>query len=169
MSVEANFIEFSKPFIDAAKNVFETMVFTKLEPQKPTLKTNNTSKGEVSAVLGLSGELEKNGAKTNYKAMLVLSFPYETYFKVAGAMLMESYTAYGPEIADVGGEIVNMIMGNAKRDLKVLGYSSNMAIPTMIEGKDHSIKYPNATNVVLIPIKCSHGDLYMELCYQEND
>jgi chemotaxis protein CheX len=169
MSVEANFIEFSKPFIDAAKNVFETMVFTKLEPQKPTLKTNNTSKGEVSAVLGLSGELEKNGAKTNYKAMLVLSFPYETYFKVAGAMLMETYTAYGPEIADVGGEIVNMIMGNAKRDLKVLGYSSNMAIPTMIEGKEHSIKYPNATAVVLIPIKCSHGDFYMELCYQEND
>lgn len=169
MSVETNFIEFSKPFLDAAKNVFETMVFTKLEPQKPIIKTDTTSKGEVSAVLGLSGELDNKGIKTNYKAMLVLSFPYETYFKVAGAMLMETYTSYGPEISDVGGEIVNMIMGNAKRDLKVLGYSSNMAIPTMIEGVNHSIKYPSATTVVLIPIKSSHGDLYMELCYQEND
>jgi len=169
MSVEANFIEFSKPFIDAAKNVFETMVFTKLEPQKPVIKNNNTSKGEVSAVLGLSGELDKKGTKSNYKAMLVLSFPYETYFKVASAMLMETHTVYSPDIADVGGEIVNMIMGNAKRDLRVLGYSSNMAIPTMIEGKDHSIKYPNATTVVLIPIKCSHGDMFMELCYVENE
>ena len=122
MTIEANFIEFSKPFIDAAKNVFETMVFTKLEPQMPLIKQDNTSKGEVSAVLGLSGDLEKKGVKITYKAMLVLSFPYETYYKVASAMLMETYTAYGPDISDVGGEIVNMIMGNAKRDLKVLGY-----------------------------------------------
>ncbi len=169
MSVDSNFIEFSKPFIDAAKNVFETMVFTKLEPQKPTIKKDNAARGEVSAILGLSGDLEKNGSKVTYKAMLVLSFPYETYFKIASAMLMESYTAYGPDIADVGGEIVNMIMGNAKRDLKVLGYSSNMAIPTMIEGKEHTIKYPNSTIVVLIPIKSAHGDMYMELCYQESE
>jgi chemotaxis protein CheX len=169
MSAESNFIEFSKPFIDAAKNVFETMVFTKLEPQKPMIKKDNAAKGEVSAILGLSGELDKKGIKSNYKAMLVLSFPYDTYYKVAGAMLMETYTVYGPDIADVGGEIVNMIMGNAKRDLKVLGYSSNMAIPTMIEGKDHSIKYPNSTTVVLIPIKSAHGDMFMELCYQETE
>jgi chemotaxis protein CheX len=169
MSSEANFIEFSKPFVDAVKNVFETMVFTKLEPQKPMIKKDNMSKGEVSAVLGMSGELDKKGVKTQYKAMLVISFPYETYYKIASAMLMETYTAYVPDIYDVGGEIVNMVMGNAKRDLKILGYSSNMAIPTMIEGKDHSIKYPNGTTIILIPIKSAHGELYMELCYVELD
>ena len=167
MTSQANFIEFSKPFIDAAKNVFETMVFTKLDPQKPMIKKDNMSKGEVSAVLGLSGDLEKGGVKSQYKAMLVLSFPYETYYKVASAMLMETFTSYVPDIHDVGGEIVNMIMGNAKRDLKTLGYTSSMAIPTMIEGRDHSIKYPNATTVILIPIKSSHGDMFMELCYVE--
>jgi chemotaxis protein CheX len=167
MSGQSNFIEFSKPFIDAAKNVFETMVFTKLEPQKPMIKKDNMSKGEVSAVLGMSGDLERNGVKCQYKAMLVISFPYETYFKIASAMLMETYTSYVPEIHDVGGEISNMVMGNAKRDLKILGYSSSMAIPTMIEGKDHSIKYPNGTTVIIIPIKSIHGDMYMELCYME--
>ena len=47
---------------------------------------------------------------------------------------------------DLGGEIVNMVMGNAKRDLKAIGYSSNMAIPSMIEGKEHTIKYPNSNS-----------------------
>lgn len=169
MAGESRFIEFSKPFIDAAKNVFETMVFTKLEPTKPIIKNDNLSKGDITAVLGLSGEVEKNGTKVPYKAMLVFSWPYDTYFKIASAMLSETYTSYSPEIHDVGGEIANMVMGNAKRDLRTMGYSSNMAIPSMIEGKDHTIKYPTGTTVILIPMMSAHGQMYMELCYTESE
>ena len=167
MSGESHFIEFSRPFVDAAKNVFETMVFTSLETQKPIIKNDFISRGDVSAVLGLSGELEKNGVRCHYKAMLVISFPYETYFKVSSAMLGETYTSYVPDIQDVGGEIVNMVMGNAKRDLKTMGYTSNMAIPSMLEGKSHSIRYPIGTHVVLIPFNSAHGPIFMELCYSE--
>ncbi|OUR99955.1 hypothetical protein A9Q84_02685 [Halobacteriovorax marinus] len=169
MSKEKNFIEFSKPFIDAAKNVFETMVFTKLSPQKPMIKKDNVSKGDVSAVLGLSGEMTKDGTAIPYRAMLVISWPYETYFKVSSAMLMDTFTEFNDEIADVGGEICNMIMGNAKRELNGMGYSSNMAIPSMIEGAAHNIKYPNGTVVILIPITSAHGDMYIEICYTEGD
>lgn len=165
----ANFLEFSRPFIEAAKNVFETMVFTKLEPSKPQIKSGNLSKGDISAVLGLNGSLEKNGETKIYRAMLVISWPYETYFKVAGAMLMEEYHEFTDEIQDVGGEICNMIMGNAKRELAGLGYTSNMAIPSMIEGENHTIKYPNGTIVILIPIKSAHGSMFIELCYAEFD
>ena len=133
MSGDSHFIEFSKPFIDAAKNVFETMVFTNLESQKPSIKSDDLSRGDISAVLGLSGETDKSGTHNHYKAMLVISFPYETYFKVASAMLGETYSSYVPDIHDLGGEIINMIMGNAKRDLKTMGYTSNMAIPSMVE------------------------------------
>lgn len=164
---QAHFLEFSKPFIDAAKNVFETMVFCKLEPQKPSIKKDNISKGEVTAILGMSGMLERNGNNTHYQAQLVLSFPYTTYFKVASAMLREPHTSFNPEIYDAGAEIVNMIMGNAKNDLKRLGYGSNMAIPTTIEGKNHMITYPTGTVVVLIPINSVHGEMYMELCYTD--
>ena len=165
MAGESNFIDFSRPFVDACKNIFSTMVMCNLEAQKPTIKSDNVSRGDITAVIGLSGDLEKGGKMTNYKAMLVLAFPYETYFKVASAMLGETYTSYHPDIHDLGGEIVNMIMGNAKRDLKTLGYSSNMAIPSLIEGPGHSIKYPAGTTVVLIPFESPHGPMYMELCY----
>ncbi|MBY0412841.1 MAG: chemotaxis protein CheX [Bdellovibrionales bacterium] len=161
----SDFIEFSRPFVDACKNIFTTMVMCNLDAQKPTIKTDNTSRGDITAVIGLSGELEKSGKKTPYKAMLVLSFPYETYFKVASAMLSETYTTYHPDIHDLGSEIVNMIMGNAKRDLKTLGYTSNMAIPSLIEGKGHSLTYPAGTTTVLIPFASAHGPLYMEICY----
>lgn len=167
MAGEMHFIEFSKPFIDAIKNVFETMVFTKLETQKPILKKGEPAKGDISSILGLNGEIDKNGTKFQYKAMLIVSFPYETYFRVASAMLGESYTTYVSDIHDLGGEIVNMVMGNAKRDLKSMGYSSNMAIPSTIAGQGHSINYPAGTHVVLIPFKSAHGEVYMEICYSE--
>lgn len=160
------FLEFSKPFIEAAKNVYETMVFSKLDPEKPAIKKDATSRGDVSAVIGINGVINKNGGNQRFKGMLVLSWSYETYFKVATSMLMEEFHSYSEEIADVGGEICNMIMGNAKRVLSENGYAIEMAIPSMIEGKDHTIKYPQGTTVVMIPMKSAHGVMYMELCFR---
>jgi len=162
-----SFIEFSKPFIDASKNIFEPMVFSKLDPGKPFVKTNNVSKGEVSAVLGLTGIRKTGNDTSNFQGMLVISWPYDTYLKVASAMLMDTFTEYNNDIADVGGEICNMVMGNAKRDLSTLGYKVDMAIPSMIEGRGHTIKYPTGTIVIVIPIKSAHGNFFMELCYKE--
>ena len=50
------------------------MVFTKLEPQKPSIKRDNAAKGEVSAILGLCGDLEKNGTRVHIKQCLLSLF-----------------------------------------------------------------------------------------------
>jgi chemotaxis protein CheX len=168
MTSKSNFAEFSKPFIDAAKAVFETMVFSKLEPQKPYLKTDSISKGDISAVIGLTGTIKKDNITKEYKAMLVISFPLDTYLKVASAMLGDTYSTFTEEISDVGSEICNMVMGNAKRDLIPFGYTCSMAIPSMIRGKDHSIKYPNNTLIIVIPVVLAHGPMFMEICYKED-
>lgn len=159
------FLKFSKPFITAAKGIFETMVYTKIEPSTPTIKKDNISKGDYSAILGISGDVEKDGKQTEYKGTVVISFPEETFLKVASAMLMEEYTEYSDEISDVGGEIVNMIIGNAKKELVVMGFSTNMAIPSMISGKGHTISYPEGTTMILIPINSAHGEFFIEVGY----
>jgi len=167
MPVDSRFIEFSKPFIDATKNIFETMVFSKLDNQKPSFKMNTTILGDVTSFINLSGEINQNGVKQPYEAILVISFPYDTYFKIAHAMLGETHTSYSSEIKDLGSEIVNMVMGNAKKDLLPLGYSSSMAIPVIFEGKNSPIIYPNEKRIVLIPFDCNHGSFFMELCFKE--
>lgn len=162
-----NFLVFAKPFIEAMKNVFETMVFTKVEANKPIYKSDNLTRGDVSAVMGMNGTFEKDGEELAFKGMLVISWPNSTYIKTASAMLMEEYTEYCEDIADVGGEITNMIMGNAKRDLNALGYKLDMSIPSMVGGKDHTIKYPDGVKVVLIPLSSQHGEFFMEICYKD--
>ena len=159
------FITFSKPFINAARVVFETMVFTKIEPGKPSVKKDELSRGDVTSVMGITGTFNADGSNKEIRGMFILSWPYETYIKMANAMLMESFTEYSEEISDVGGEITNMIMGNAKRELREIGYCIDMSIPSMIGGANHSITYPSGVTKILIPIISAHGPFFMEICY----
>lgn len=163
MTSNQNFLAFSKPFIEGAKNVFETMVQTKLVPGKPKVKTASDGLSDLTSFINVSGEL--NGKP--YQALMVISWPYDTYLKMSSAMLMEEFTEYNDEIKDVGSEICNMITGNAKRDLNGLGYTCSMAIPTMIEGKGHKLNYPNGTTIIYFPIESNHGEFVIEICYTE--
>jgi chemotaxis protein CheX len=161
---QENFLAFSKPFIAGAQAVFETMVATKLVAGKPKVKEDSDSLSDLTAVINISGE--RNDLP--YQALLVISWPYETYIKMSSAMLQEEYKEYNEEIKDVGAEICNMITGNAKRDLNGLGYNCSMAIPTMIEGKGHKLNYPNGTTIIYFPIKSDHGEFIVEICYTES-
>jgi chemotaxis protein CheX len=161
------FLDFSKPFIDATKNVFETMVYTSLECDKPSLKNTSVSYGDVTVLMGLNGKVKVDSVEMPFRGMLVLCFPMATYLKVASAMLMSEFKEFGPDINDVGAEISNIITGNAKRTLRTMGYLIEMCIPSTVHGKDYVISYPNQSKIVVIPVKCSHGDFNIELAYQD--
>lgn len=167
MNQNEQFLIFAKPFVEAIKNIFETMVFTQIEAKKPELKKDNQSRGDYSSVMGMNGTFEADGQSREFRGMLVISWPEQSYLKTASAMLMETYTEYNQDIADTGAEIANMIMGNAKRDLGGLGYKLEMAIPSMISGPGHTIRYPEGVRTVLIPLTCAHGEFYMEICYKD--
>lgn len=160
------YVQFARPFIEATKEVFSSMVHSPISPQRPTLKQGTHSHGDVSAIIGMSGTFEDGEKSNEFKGQFVISFPMETYLKAASAMLMEEYTEYNDEIADVGAEICNIIIGNTKRELSEMGFKIEMAIPSTVMGKDHKIKYPTGVHVVLIPVESKHGIFFMEICFK---
>ena len=161
------FLDFSKPFIEAARNVFETMVGTGIETGKPFIKEGSISQGDVSAIIGMNGTKEIDGVHREMQGQFVISFPEQTYCKVASTMLMEEHEELNAEIADVGAEICNMIIGNTKKVLAQNGYNISMAVPNTVTGKQHSIKYPNKVTIIVIPVSSAHGEFFMEICYQD--
>ena len=164
---DKNFVSFSKPFIDALKETFEMMVQTEIKAHSPKIKESPKAKGDITALIGMNGIVEKDGQQKDFKGLMALSWPEELYIKLAGRMLFEEYTEYCDEISDSGAEICNIVMGNAKNGLTPLGYKIDMATPSTIRGKNHEIKYPAKTTVVEIVISCDLGDFALELCYQE--
>jgi chemotaxis protein CheX len=56
---EAMDVKLISPFINATLNVLETMAFIKPEAGKPYLKKDNFAQGDVSGIVGFTGESNK--------------------------------------------------------------------------------------------------------------
>jgi len=164
---QSNFVEFSKPFIEALKETFEMMVQTQITPHTPKIKNSPVAHGDITAIIGMNGIVEKDGTQKDFKGLIALSWPEQVYVKLAGRMLFEEYEEYCEDIADSGAEIANIIMGNAKGQLANIGYKIGMASPTTVRGSNHELKYPPSTTVIEITIGTDIGDFSLEICYQE--
>ncbi len=166
MNIES-YVKFSRPFIDALKETFKVMVSTDITPHSPRLKSDSKARGEITAMIGMNGVIEKNGQQLKFNGLIALSFSKEVYLKIASAMMMQEFTDYHEDMEDTGAEIANIVMGNAKKVLAEQGYKIGMSTPTRIKGKDHEIKYPSNTVVVETSISSDHGEFTFDICYQE--
>jgi chemotaxis protein CheX len=166
MNVES-YIKFSRPFIEALKETFKVMMSMDITPHSPRVKNDTMARGEITAMIGMNGTVEKNGKQHEFNGLIALSFKKEVYLKIASAMLFQEFEDYSDEIEDTGSEIANIVMGNAKKTLATQGYKIGMSTPTRIKGKDHEIRYPNGTVVIETTIGGPMGEFSFDICYRE--
>jgi chemotaxis protein CheX len=153
--MDAKFID---PFISATLNVLETMAFTKAEAGKPYLKKDQIASGDVSGVIGLTGEVS---------GTFSVSYSEESILAIVSNMFGEEVKEINEEIKDAVGEITNMISGQARQELDRLGRSLRAAIPTVIMGKNHTITHVTAYPIIAIPFSTSKGDFTIEVCFEQ--
>ena len=101
-------VQLINPFINATLKVLETMAFVKAKAGKPFLKKDNTAKGDVSGIIGFTGET--NGTVS-------VSFDESCILKIVSSMFGEEITEINSEITDAVGEITNMISGQARQKI----------------------------------------------------
>ncbi|MDH3393861.1 MAG: chemotaxis protein CheX [Desulfobulbaceae bacterium] len=147
--------EFINPFLNATKNVIETMAQTPTQALKPKLKTGNTTYGEVTGIIGMASE--------NVSGTMVVSFSEACILKIVGNMLMEEPKGkIDDEIIDAVGELTNMICGGAKAELAKMNHKFDLATPTMIVGKGVEISHYSDQPTITIPFKSAAGDFVIE-------
>jgi chemotaxis protein CheX len=166
MNIEA-YVKFSKPFIDSLKETFKIMLLTELSAHSPKMKTHNKAYGEITAMIGMTGTVEKDGVVQDFNGLIALSFTKEVYLKIASRMLSQDFDDYHEDMEDTGPEIANIVMGNAKKILATQGYKIGMSTPNRIKGADHEIKYPSNTMVIETSMTSELGDFVFDICYRE--
>ena len=171
MVQESQFLSVATILAETTKEVFEKLVKTPLTYGSPGFKEGKEIKGDVASILGLTGVRqisdESGGGSADYKAIFVLTWPLEAYIKASNLMLKEKYTKYQYEISDVGGEICNVIVGNAKPKLEKEGFTANLSIPSVIHGSKHRVHYPLGSTIVAVPLNSTYGDMTLEFGYAE--
>ncbi len=161
------YIDFCKPFIESITDIYETMMSVELNAEKPEISDGSKAIGDISSMMGISGVYEGNGLKKSFKGNLMISWSMDSYVKTASAMLMEDFTDYNDEIADVGMEICNITMGGAKAVLNTKGYLIEMSIPTSMRGKELQYKPQEGVVTISTILNSTIGPVCISLNYED--
>lgn len=151
-------VEYIQPFILATRKVLSTMAFIDSKPKKPYLKSDDEFEayGDISAVIELDGEC---------KGSIGISFSEDCVLKIAFQMLGEEYPQLNSEVSDMVGEIVNMISGDARRELVKLGFNFTAGIPVIVSGPNHQLKHFVQERIIIIPFQTECGDFFIETSF----
>lgn len=149
--------EIINPFINATIEVLNSMAYTESIPGKPFLKQGDNAIGDVTSIVGITGEPD---------ATFSITFDSESILDIVSKMFGETLTELTQEVAEATGELVNMISGKARREMDKKGIHYDGAIPTIITGTGHEIKHISEGPVIAIPFKSQKGSFIMEICFK---
>jgi chemotaxis protein CheX len=150
-------VEYINPFLKATTNVLKTMAFTEANAGKPYLKKDQVAGGDISGVIGITGETEGS---------LSVSFSKAAICFIVSNMFGEQITAVTNEVEDAVGELTNMISGDARRELAEKGIVLTAGIPTVIAGQNHTIKHMTNGPIIAIPFSTKAGDFIVEVGFR---
>jgi chemotaxis protein CheX len=137
--------QYIQPFVDVCVSVFKEFIGVDLGAERPHFADKEAVYGwDISAVIGLTGEA---------RGAVVISMKKELAVKLTSLLTGSEHKDLDAEVVDAIGEIVNIIAGNAKKGLEE-SFRLVISLPTIVQGKDHSIKWPNnQARIICIPFK----------------
>lgn len=150
-------VEIINPFLESMVNVLSTMAMLESTPQRPSIKQDDTARGDVTGVIGMTSP--------QVKGSLAITFSEAVLLEMCKRMLGETLTSLNDDAADLAGEITNMVSGGAKRLLGEKGYMFEMAIPAVVSGKGHVVRHQSRGPKILIPFTTDFGNFYVEVCF----
>ena len=145
------------PFIEATVYVLSSLAFTNAHVGAPYLKTNNVASGDISGIVGLTGQA---------KATISVSFSKKCILSIVSRMFGEQVREINDEVKDAVGEILNIVSGHGRKELEARGTSMKGAIPTIITGKNHTITHITTDSVIAVPFFTENGDFTFEVCLE---
>jgi len=148
-------VRFINAFIEGTLNVTKTMAMVSPVPGNPYLKKDALANGDVSGIIGLTGDVTGS---------MALSFSEKSILKIVSNMLGEEISEINKDIKDAVGEITNMISGVARKELETTGLTVLAAIPTVVSGKDHSITHVLGGPSIIIPFAMEEGSFVVDIC-----
>jgi chemotaxis protein CheX len=144
--------QYIQPFVDVCINVFKEILGTVIKAGRPFFSEKSAViEWDISAVIGLTGEA---------RGAVVISMKKELAIRITDLLTGSKHTALDDDVVDAIGEIVNIIAGNAKKGLEE-AFRLVISLPTIVEGKEHSIKWPNSqARIMCIPFDIFEGDSF---------
>jgi chemotaxis protein CheX len=148
--------KYINPFIHATVGLFRDFIGVNVQPAKPHIREDPQNLEEVSGIIGLAGETV--GA-------VVLSLSRDMAIGVISQMEGKPYQALTNDVIDGVGELVNVIAGNAKKDLK--DFRIDISLPGVVTGQSYQIHWPEGIPVIAVPFESDMGSFSVNVSLRD--
>ncbi len=146
------------PFLEAAINVLKTMAMVEAKPGKPFLKKDSTAMGDVSGIIGITGDAQGS---------MSLSFESPCICAIVTNLFGMPVNELNDEVKDAVGEMTNMICGDARRRLEGIGVTLQAGTPTVVAGHKHSIRHIHTGPCLAVPFETQNGKFVVEVAFND--
>ena len=150
-------IDTARPFVRATLDILFTMAGIQASAGQPYIKKNATATGDVSAIVGVTGDK---------KGSIAVTFSRACAIALVKGMLGDDIQDVLQDTQDAVGEVTNMVSGQARAGLTEMGLTLQGSTPTVIVGTSHTIRHISAGPVIAIPFTSAAGDFTVEFCFE---
>ncbi|MCB1174905.1 MAG: chemotaxis protein CheX [Leptospiraceae bacterium] len=133
--------EYIQPFIKASQHALQHLCQIDIAAGSPALFETDRDFHDVSAIIGLAGEV--TGA-------VALSFTTAGCLAASQAFTGIASSTVDDVAVDAIGELVNVIAGNAKEDL--IQFKIYISLPNIVFGH-HDLRFPRDTPAITVPMQ----------------
>lgn len=148
--------EFINPFLEATVSVIKTMTALEPTPGKSFIKKISSSTGDISGIVGITGEAEGS---------ISITFQKNCILDIISKMLGEEQKEIHDDIKDAVGELTHMISGDSRRRLQMIGHTFQGAIPSVVSGAGHEVRHISKGPILSIPFTIKAGEGFtVEVC-----
>jgi len=150
---------FALPFVHGTIQTFKVQFGMDLKSGKPFNKVSSDQYPfDLAGIVGITSKTLQGSFQLVFKA--------EVFLKLASKVFNETLTSIRPDLEDLITELVNMVLGSAKRVLNAQGHGIEMAIPTLIHGSHLRASLPKERKVIAVPFQCEIGEFHVEIDLQ---
>ena len=142
--------------MQATIHVLSTMACITPVPGTPYVKKDDVARGDVSAIVGITGD--KSGS-------ISVTFTKNCAIGLVKGMLGDDIQDIIQDTKDAVGEITNMISGQARGGLSEIGLHFQGSTPSVIMGDNHTISHITKGPIIAIPFTSNAGEFTVEFCF----
>jgi chemotaxis protein CheX len=165
--MDANFIN---PVVGAVLDVLSTMAHLEPKAGNPVRKNRDEPvKGKnITGLMSMVGKKEIiTDVGKRVAASIAITFTEPAILHIARKMMPMEISRVDGIVIDLAGEIANMVLGSAKKELEDSGYIFQLSLPTIIVGSDYLVAHKIRAPIIMLPFMMPEGDFYVEVGYEE--
>ena len=149
-------LEYLNPFIKSTCHILKTMAAMEVEFKKVYFSNTIRIFGDVSGIMGLSG---------NAEGTLVVTFYWDLAKTIIAKMMTTEEESIDAELIHDGvSEIINMISGTTKKEFVGKPYHFEITLPSVVVGPGHQIGYLHHTSVAVLIFQTGGRSFALHVC-----